>query len=140
MIDLQDKGYCPSIEEIGKYVNKPVFLQFCFYMKEKYHCNERVEFSSCSWMPGWNIKFKKSGKNLCTLYPHEEFFTAFIVVGRKEKTEVETILPECNPELQKIYNQTKAGNGQRWLMIDLEDADAMYWDVMRLIEIRSKVK
>ena len=49
--------------------------------------------------PGWNIKFKKSGKGLRTLYPRE-------------------------------------GNGQRWLMIDLEDKDTLYNDIFRLIEIR----
>ena len=58
MIDLQDKRYCPSMEEIDEYVNNPAFSQFCSYMKEQYVCKEKIEFSSCSWMPGWNIKFK----------------------------------------------------------------------------------
>ena len=85
MIDLQDKRYCPSMEEIDEYVNNPAFSQFCSYMKEQYVCKEKIEFSSCSWMPGWNIKFKKSGKNLCTLYPNEGYFTALIVVGQKKR-------------------------------------------------------
>lgn len=140
MIDLQDKGYCPSLEEVDVYVNNSTFSQFCLYMKEQCVCKEKIEFSSCSWIPGWNIKFKKSGKNLCTLYPHEGFFTALIVVGQKEKTAVEEILPECSPEIQEIYQQTKAGNGQKWLMLDLEDADEMYQDALRLIEIRRQVK
>ncbi|HJB15584.1 MAG TPA: DUF3788 domain-containing protein [Candidatus Blautia excrementipullorum] len=139
MIDLQDKGYCPSIKEIGEYINNPVFLQFCMHIKEQYGCSEKTEFSSCSWMPGWNIKFKKSGKNLCTLYPHEGFFTVLVVVGQKEKTIVEEILPECNSELREIYKQTKAGNGQKWLMLDLEDTDEMYRDTLRFIEIRRQV-
>ncbi|ENY8421311.1 DUF3788 family protein [Clostridioides difficile] len=32
-------------------------------------------FSSCSWEFGWNIKFKKPRKNLCTVYPKENYFT-----------------------------------------------------------------
>ena len=60
-----------------------------------------------------------------------------VVVGRKEKESVEEILPECTSRLQEIYEETKEGNGQRWLMIDLEDHDSMYHDVLRLIKIRS---
>ena len=59
-----------------------------------------------------------------------------IVVGVKQKTQVEAILPECTVELQKIYKQTQEGNGQRWLMIDLEDKDGLYNDLLRLIQIR----
>ena len=85
---------------------------------------------------GWNIKFKKSGKSLCTIYPRESYFTVMVVVGRKEKAFVEAILEECTPQLREIYHQTKEGNGQRWLMLDLEDCEAMYQDILRLIAIR----
>ena len=34
------------------------------------------------------------------------------------------------------YLQTAEGNGQKWLMIDLEDRDNRYLDVMQLIDIR----
>ena len=81
MIDIQDKNYCPSLEEIGEYVNNP---------------------------------------------------------GLKEKETVEVILQECTAELRDIYNQTKTGNGQKWLTIDLEDKDKMYADIFRLIDIRRR--
>lgn len=109
MIDLQDKNYCPAIGETGEYVRNPVFMKF---------------------------KFKKAGKTLCTIYPREGYFTVMIVVGTKEKASVEAILPECTAELNQIYNRTEEGNGQRWLMIDLEDQDGLCHDVLRLIRIR----
>ena len=59
-----------------------------------------------------------------------------IVVGRKEKTLIEEMLPDCAVELQNIYNQTKEWNGQRWLMIDLEDKERLYNDILRFIQIR----
>ena len=136
MIDLQNKQYCPVIEEIGACIGNPVFDDFCKDMKQKYKCSEKIEFSACSLAPGWNIKFKKSGKTLCTIYPGEAFFTTMVVVGKKEKERVEEILPECDIRLQEIYHRTKEGNGARWLMIDLEDKDSMYDDVFRLIAIR----
>lgn len=136
MVDLMDKKYHPSLEEISEYIGCPMFLRFCSELKETYKCSEQIEFSSCSMERGWNIKFKKSGKSLCTIYPRESYCTVMVVVGRKEKAFVEAILEECTPQLREIYHQTKEGNGQRWLMLDLEDCEAMYQDILRLIAIR----
>ena len=136
MLDLQDKNYCPTLEEIGQYVRNPVFSQFCSEGKNIYQCREKIEFSSCSWEKGWNIKFKKAGKTLCTVYPRELYFTVLFVVGGKEKESVEAILPECAKELQDLYCQTQEGNGQRWLMIDIEEEDSVYHDLFRFIQIR----
>ena len=63
-----------------------------------------------------------------------------IVVGAKEKPLAEAILPECTKELQNIYHQTKEGNGQRWLMIDLEEQGSLYHELLQLIQIRMNLK
>lgn len=68
MISLEEKTYCPTLEEIEEYVRNPVFGEFCEEIKREYGCREKIEFSSCSWEKGWNIKFKKAGKTLCTIY------------------------------------------------------------------------
>lgn len=138
MIDLQDKGVCPALEEISEYVRNPVFMEFCSEIKDTYKCKEKIEYSSCSLERGWNIKFKKAGKTLCTVYPREGYFTVLVVVGAKEKAHVEAILTECTAELQNIYAQTKEGNAQRWLMVDIEDKDGLYADLQQLIQIRRK--
>ncbi len=136
MIDLKDKNVVPTLEELGQAVKNPVFLQFCSEIKDTWKCKEAIEYSSCSWEPGWNVKFRKSGKTLCTIYPRECYFTVMIVINKNQKEAVEEILPGCSPELQERYDQTTEGNGQRWLMIDLEDKDALYHDVLSLIQIR----
>ena len=74
--------------------------------------------------------------SLCTIYPKEGFFTVLVVIGAREKVAVEAILPECTKEVREIYKKTKLGNGQKWLMIDLEDQGEVYEDIFRLIEIR----
>lgn len=137
MIDIKDHNYCPTLDEIGEYIKNPVFNKLCAEIETKYNSKAKIEYSSCSLERGWNIKYKKSGKSLCTIYLRESYFTVMIVVGRKEKEQVESILPDCTVELQEIYNQTKEGNGQKWLMIDLEDSENMYRDILRLIEIRN---
>ncbi len=136
MIDIKNREHCPILEELEDYIQNPVFMRFCSEIKEKYRCSEKIEFSSCSWEFGWNIKFRKSGKSLCTIYPREGYFTVLVVVGKKEKEVAEAMLQECTSELREIYDQTKEGNGQKWLMIDLEDQGKLYDDVLRLIDIR----
>ncbi|WP_303971488.1 DUF3788 domain-containing protein [Faecalicoccus pleomorphus] len=136
MIDIQDKSYIPSFDELAGYIQNPLFLDFCSDIKSKFCTKEQFDFSSCSWEYGWNVKFKKAGKNLYTFYPREGYFTVLIVIGKKQKEAVEAILSECSNALREIYYHTKEGNGQKWLMIDLEDKDRIYNDVFHLINIR----
>ena len=136
MIDLHDKSCPPTLEDVAQAIGNPLFRRFCQEITDRHGCRVSIEYSGCSMEPGWNVKMKKSGRALCTIYPREGFFTAMVVVGRREKDPVEAILPGCCPRLGEIYAQTREGNGQRWLMIDLEDRDRLYQDVFRLIDIR----
>lgn len=136
MIDIKDKNTCPALEEIGDYVRNPLFMQFCSQVRQRYTCKEKIEYSGCSWEKGWNVKIKKAGKTLCTIYPREGYFTVMVVVGGIETKEIAETLQKCSREMRDIYERTKEGNGQRWLMIDLEDDGSLYEDTFRLIEIR----
>lgn len=140
MMNLQDRNTRPTLEELADYINNPLFLSFCSQVKALYACPESIEYSSCSMEKGWNVKFKKSGKTLCTIYPREGYFTAMVVIGPKEKERVEALLPDCSSALQELYWQTREGNGQRWLMIDLEDDDELYQEAFQLIHIRRQGK
>ncbi len=48
MIDIYRKDYQPALDEIGEFVNNPVFLQFCGELGCRYHASPKIEFSSCS--------------------------------------------------------------------------------------------
>lgn len=65
-----------------------------------------------------------------------KYFTVLVVVSNKEKERVENMLPYLSGELQELYRNTKEGNGQRWLTIDLYSDDEVYQDVLQLIRIR----
>lgn len=140
MIDIKDINYVPDMEEMSRFIQNPLFDELCVSLESTYKAKSKIEFSKCSWEYGWNVKMKKSGKTLCTVYPRENYFTVLVVVGAKEKGEAEQILPGMSREIQNIYYQTQEGNGQRWLMIDLEDKGDVYEDVLKLIELRVKYK
>jgi len=87
---------------------------------------------------GWNIKYKKSGKSLCTLYPMEGYFIALVVVGGRELTEAELLMPLCSDYVQTVFKNTKTGNGQKWLMLEVRDSQIME-NVFRLINLRKRI-
>lgn len=140
MIDIKNYNYCPDIDEISRYIRNSLFDDFCAEIIKIYNVKPKLEFSKCSWEPGWNIKFKKSEKTLCTVYPRENYFTVLVVIGKKEKETTEELLINLSPLIQSIYHETKEGMGQRWLMIDLEDKDKKFSDVLKLIDVRAKCK
>lgn len=63
-----------------------------------------------------------------------------LVVGRKEKEVAERLLPELSEEMQNIYHQTKEGNGQRWMMIDVKEDGELYQNILKLVRIRRESK
>ena len=138
MIDIQESHIMPSLDGISEYISNELFDQFVQILKERYKVKEKIEFSKCSMQPGWNVKFKKSNKSLCVIYPQQRYFTVMVVVGLKEKEDVEDYLLKASSILRDIYDKTREGRGQRWLMIDLEDERHLYEDVLKLIDIKMK--
>lgn len=138
MFDREDFSHKPDMMVISEYVNNSLWNKFVDYMKEEYDVKPIFEFSKCNWEYGWNIKFKKNNKSLCTLYPRENYFVVMIVIGKNEKKVFEEMLPSLSNDIQELYLETKEGNGQKWLMIELEDEDKRYDDVKRIINIRRK--
>ncbi len=140
MLDLKDINYMPNIDEISDYIGNPLFDQFCKFMDSEYKALRKFEYSKDVWARGWNIKLRKAGKSLCAIYPKENYFTVLVVIGNKEKEKVEEIWPQLSDEMQTIYRETKEGNGQRWLMIELHSDDCIYQDTLKLIRIRRESK
>ncbi|WMM26122.1 DUF3788 family protein [Tissierella sp. MB52-C2] len=125
----------PSLAAVSEYVKNPLFEQLCKYLETEYQSKPVLEYSRCSMQYGWNVKYKKAGRTLCTLYPMEGYFIALIVIGEREQTETELMLPFFTEYLQQLYHETKTGMGQKWLMINVTD-DAVLEDVKQCIAIR----
>lgn len=127
----------PSWEQIEEFVSNPLWADFNKRIQSVYQTEPRMEHSRCSMQAGWNIKYKKSGKSLCTLYPMQGFFIVLVVIGSHEIIEAELLMPLCTGYVQTLFKNTKTGNGQKWLMIEVRDKETME-DVFRLINIRKR--
>ncbi len=133
----QDKP--PTFEDIERFISSPLWRDMNAYLQDVYAVQPRMTYSTCSGQPGWNVKYQKSGKALCTLYPMEGFFIALVVIGTKEQDAAELMLPSLSPYTQALFGRTAFSAGGRWLMIYVTDKDILR-DAKRLMELRVKPK
>lgn len=137
--DIANRDIQPDKNQLIDLVGSPLFEALLNHIEEEYKVLPEFSYSGCSLQPGWNVKYKKSGKALCTIYPLEGEFIVLIVVGQKEKDEVEFKLGSFSNYTKNLYENTKEGMGQRWLMIEVKD-EATLQDVKELIAIRRNSK
>jgi hypothetical protein len=139
--EVFDEGRIPSAEDIRVFLGeaKTIWDDLIVYIEETYQVKPQTAYSGCTAQPGWNVKYRKSGKSLCTLYPMQNFFIALVVVGAKEEVEVEATIEagEFTVYIKELYQKTPFSAMGRWLMIEVKDSEVLD-DVKRLIEIRVK--
>ncbi|AOT71933.1 DUF3788 domain-containing protein [Geosporobacter ferrireducens] len=136
---LYDPNSPPTLDDISKYVGSELWGNLNAFLEGGYKIQPKFSYSRCSMQPGWNVKYKKSGKSLCTLYPMEGFFIALVVIGNKESFEAELMLPSFSKYTQSLYHNTAFSAGGRWLMINVTEP-AILEDVISLVQIRAKSK
>lgn len=109
------------------------------FLRKNYEVEPSYSYSTCSGQPGWNVKYQKAGRSLCTLYPMSGYFIALVVIGVKEQVEAEFLLSTCSKYIQELYQASHFSAGGKWLMINVVD-DKILNDVKQLIQTRRKIK
>lgn len=137
--NLYGQSNQPTLDNIREYVHLELWQELNSFLQNTYHIQPKLQYSQCSMQPGWNLKYQKSGKSLCTLYPMENYFIALIVIGYKEMNEAELLMPLCSKYTQTLYQKTPSSIGSRWLMMSVTDRSILE-DVINLIQIRVRAK
>ena len=133
------KALQPSAAQMDDYIATPLWQEQRQHLEESYQVTPTIEHSVCSGAPGWNMKYKKSGRALCTLYPDKGFFTCMVSIGSKEAMEAELLLTACTDYVRELYWNSKPFNGGRWLMITVNRPEILA-DVKILIATRTHSK
>lgn len=137
--ELYNQNNQPTMQNINDFVNCELWDELCSFLENTYTVLPKLEYSKCSMQKGWNVKYKKGSKSLCTLYPMDGYFIVLIVIGKKEQIESELIMPTCNVYVQRLFSETASSGGGRWLMIEVRER-AVLEDVLKLIQLRVKPK
>lgn len=140
---IQNRLLEPSIEQIMEYMNEYTrdnWIKLFKFLDGNYKVNTVISYSKCSAMPGWNVKYKKGGKSLCTVYPDKEYFTVLLVL---KETEISKIMEQQNTYSEyfiDIMKKSGALNGCKWLMIGVDD-ESVLEDIQRAVLLKnSKTK
>lgn len=129
----------PSEKDISNFISNPIWEELNTFLQESYEVQPSYSYSSCSDQPGWNVKYQKAGRSLCTLYPMQGFFIALVVIGTKEKDEAEFLAPSFSPHVQELLKTAGGLAGARWLMINVTSRQTLE-DVKQLIQLRRPIK
>ena len=128
----------PTLEEINKLLGESLFavwIRLCNRIDEKYEMD-------CIWDKGfkewlYELKYRRGGKTLCTLYLKESAIGFWIILGKDERNKFENVRNEYSSEVQNIYDETKIYHDGKWLMFEPTD-DVMFDDFMKLLSIKRK--
>lgn len=137
MDTIQNRDVAPTMSDITDYITgeaKALWQAFVAEIEKQFRTEPKIAYSVCAAKPGWNVKYKKSGKALCTLYPEKDAFVALIVLGAKDMMMFEGVCQDYTPYINKVY-QEQQYDGPKWLMIRIKDKETAN-DVLKLIQMK----
>ena len=138
--DLFDREHEPTEEQVQEFSKTPLWSELTEHLQQTYNIKPKLSYSGCSmdngYWKGWNVKYKKSGKALCSLYPKQGYILALVPVGTKEAAEAELLIPLCDPYTQELYKRTDFGhNGTKSLAFEITNENIIH-DVKQFIDLR----
>ena len=129
----------PNLEQIAAFAGTPLWAELCTWLETEWNVRPLVQYSSCSGAKGWNVKYRKGGRALCTLYPGLPgggSFTCLVAVGQNQAMAAEACLEAACSYVQEAYRAAPLLNGARWLMLDVKNRQVLR-DVQALLRIRA---
>lgn len=135
---MTDKTHKPTGEEIESFVGeqaKEAWQEMRQFIESHYDFMPETVFYGAKY--GWTIRYRKSGKTLCSLFPEKGGFTVLIVLGKKESEKARSIPDELNSKIKELLGGTEQLHDGRWLWIRLltvEDTN----DVKKLLQVKRK--
>jgi len=141
--ELYDNSQEPTEKQINEFVESSLWEDLDTYLQQTYNIKPTLFYSNCSmdkgYWKGWNIKYKKSGKALCTLYPKQGYILLLLPIGIRQMGEAELLMPTCTEYTQNLFKESPVGRTGKSLAFEISDGDVLF-DIKRLIDIRVNTK
>lgn len=127
-----------STEEI-----KALLGEDCFALYRKL---DSFITGSYTFLPEWSkggkygtacVRYKRSGKSLCTMYLRPNQLGVWIILGKDERARYEARAEEFSAEIREKYDTTEALHDGKWLTFDAED-DRLYEQFALLLTVKKK--
>ncbi len=132
---FSDKEHKPTDEDLrgtlgAAWIHWENLLSF---IAEKFAIPPEMNFGGKNY--GWNLWYRKGGKSLVTLYPHQDSFIAQVVLG---KDQVEKALAlELGENVGGVLRNTPQLHDGRWLFITAR-SERDVADTQKLLMVKRK--
>ncbi|MCH5287490.1 MAG: DUF3788 family protein [Christensenellaceae bacterium] len=83
------------------------------------------------------LKFRRSGKTLVTLYLHEGYFAVMLIFGRKEREAFEAQREAFPQAVREIYDASRTYHDGKWMLFNVCD-ESLIEPLTRLLTIKKK--
>lgn len=116
---MTNKNNKPTDKEMLKTVGKrsPLWKELKNYIEKYYEFTQEIVFYGEKY--GWTLRYRRSGKTLCSLFPEKDAFTVLIVLGKKEVEKTQLMINKLNRAVKKIFDETEQLRDGRWLWISV---------------------
>jgi len=109
--EMFSKETQPTDTEIRDFCNSEFLDDLDNHLRDSYKVKPKAAYSACSmdnniWR-GWNIKYQKSGKSLCTLYPQQGYLMV-LVPGKSFEVRSEETASEVKLAVEIRVDEIKA--------------------------------
>lgn len=135
---IANKDQAPDMTQIKDYITGDAHQRWCSlidYIENTFASKPKITFSVCAAKPGWNVKYKKSSRALCTLYPEKASFTALMVLGEKDRFSFDAVQSMYSEYLRDLYANSDLLGSSQWLMIKVT-TDEILEDVKKLMHLK----
>jgi len=135
---IRDKTHKPSEAEMVKFIGdqaKPAWLELRRFIEDNYDVPSETIFYGVTY--GWTVRFRKSGKTLCSFFPEKSGFTVLVTLGRKESEKALSKRDELGSKINELIGSTEQLRDGRWLWINVRterDTD----DLKKLLRIKRR--
>jgi len=126
----------PSEEELFSIMGEKMFMVWSD-INSFIENNYNMEFL---WNNGgktgiYELKYRKSGKTLCALYPREKCICMLIIFGKAERNKFEISREDFSKNTTNFYDNTHQYHDGKWLYLDLTD-NKQTEDIKKLLLIK----
>jgi predicted RNA-binding protein with PUA-like domain len=84
-----------------------------------------------------NVKLRRGGKTLITVYFRDGYFKVEITLGKTEREKYEQQQETFSDSFRKLYDNTQTLHDGKWLVCDVRDETPLD-DIIRLLHIKRK--
>ncbi len=136
MIDKMNSKIKPAKNNLVMVVkNYTPLKKLCDWIESEFGAKHQIDYSTCSMAPGWNLKYKKGSKSICTAYPNRDECHVMITLNAVALERFRTVDKLFSKNLRDLEKSMKPLNGAKWLSVNVVD-DAGFEEAKKLIMLK----